>query len=104
MLVTESTANLLATATTLLVFGGLIVHTCFPHRWQTWGVWMGISLRGIPALLLLAATVIAYPWLVAAFVPLVMWSGKKLRKPKGGGGRGVRFRLAPFYGVLNNHA
>lgn len=85
MLITESTATFLAALTTLLMFGGLIVHICLPHNWQTWGVWMGISLLGIPAFLILGGIVVAYPWLIAVAVPLIFWKAKRLRKPPDGG-------------------
>lgn len=84
MYLTESTATFLATVSTLLIFGGLIVHICLPHRWQTWGVWLGISLLGIPGFVILAGIIVAYPWLLVVAVPLVGWGANK-RKRKGKG-------------------
>lgn len=47
-------------AFTFLVLGILVILQ-FPTRWQTWPVYLIISFVGIPAFLLIAGAMIAYP-------------------------------------------
>lgn len=48
----------------LLALGYLIVEICFPVQWRTKGVWLLMSLAGIPAGLLVLAAFAAHPPLI----------------------------------------
>lgn len=48
----------------LLALGFFIVEICLPVQWRTWGVWLMVSLVGIPAGLLVVAAFAAWPPLI----------------------------------------
>lgn len=66
---------------TLLALGGLVVYVCFPVAWRTPGVWLATSLLGIPALILLAGLIAAYPPLLVLAL-IVAFAGSGVRKKR----------------------
>jgi len=65
-------------AFTLLIFGMLILLQ-LPTRWQTWSVYLSLSLVGIPLFLLAIGAMVAYPALFVLLL-LVAFAGANPRR------------------------